>query len=486
MIKQSKELGTQVASGLIWSLGEKILANGVSFLVSLILARLLMPEQYGLISLVVIFTNISSVFVESGFGMALIQSREADEHDFNTIMVFSVVFSSILYMCLFLCAPLIAKFYEEPSLIQIIRVYGISIILGGIKNIQHAYVSKKMKLKLFFYSTLGGTLVSAVVGIFMAYQGYGVWALVAQQLVNSAIDSVILNRTMGWKIKIEFSLNRLKKLYSFGWKVLACNLISSLYSNIYGLIIGKIYNKEALGMYNKGNSFPTLISNNVSGPIQTATFPALAYAQDEPLRIKQMTRKTLLTTSYILLPMLLGMAGVSEAMISILLTDKWLGCVPFVQISCIAVCFWPISSANGQAINAMGRSDISLKLDIIKKAIGISLLLVSVPFGVYAMALGRAISLIIESVINSYPNKQMISYGYLEQIKDLFKTILSSSIMLIGVRSVMLLQWNDFITLVAQISIGLFIYLICSILFKLEGFLLIYTYLKKLFIKKRI
>lgn len=470
MQQEAEGLGRKVVNGLVWTFGEKILANGVSFIVSMILARLIMPEEYGLIALITIFINISNVFVESGFGSALIQKKDADDKDFHTVFIFEMIVSVILYIILNFASPFIAAFYEQPRLVAILHVYGLSTILGGIKNIQHAYVSKHMEFRLFFFSTLGGTLFSAVVGIAMAYLGFGVWALVAQVLLNSFVDSVVLFFNIKWKPQLYFSFRRLKELYSFGWKILATGLLSTVYGNLYGLIIGKVYNAGQLALYNKGNSFPTLISNNVSGPIQSTTFPALSLAQDDKPRMKGMTKKTLLTTSYLMWPMLAGLAAVATPMIRLLITDKWLGCVIFLQVNALATMFWPISSANGQVINAIGRSDISLKLDIIKKVVGVSMLIVSIPFGVIAMAWARAAGQLIAAILDAWPNKKLINYGIGEQIHDLLMNAIATMIMFVAVYSINSITMNDFAKLVLQITVGILTYLVCSLLFRLQAF----------------
>lgn len=481
---RNDNIGTKVAKGLFWSLGEKILANGVSFFVSLILARLILPEEYGLIALITIFINISNVFVESGFGTALIQKQNADDEDFHTVFIFEIVIALILYTVLFLCAPIIAKFYGQRKLINILRVYGLVIILGSIKNVQHAYVSKKMDFRLFFFSTLGGTLASAVVGIAMAYMGFGVWALVFQVMMNNLMDSVVLFLRIEWKPRLHFSLKKLKSLYSYGWKLLATGLLSTVYGNLYGLCIGKIYDTTQLALYNKGNSFPTLISNNVSGPIQSVTFPALSFVQSDPKRLKQMTQKTLITTSYILWPLLLGMAAVAKPMISLLITDKWIDCVIFLQINVVATLFWPISSANGQLINAVGRSDLSLKLDIIKKVVGVFLLIGSIPFGIITLAWGRVIGQWFASVCDAFPNKKIINYGYFEQMKDLIPNVIANLIMFLVVYMVGYLKINNLLKLILQIVIGGIVYLMLSLIMKLEGFNYVKSQLYKILRRK--
>lgn len=481
---QGNGLGTKVTKGLFWTFSEKVLANGVSFIVSLLLARLILPEEYGLIALITIFVNISNVFVESGFGNALIQKKNADDIDFHTVFWFEVALSIIIYLILFVSAPWIANFYGEPELIEILRIYGIAVVLGSIKNVQHAYVSKNMEFRLFFFSTLGGTLASAAVGISMAYLGFGVWALVAQVLMNSFIDSVVLFVKIKWKPRFRFSYERLKSLYSYGWKLLATGVLSTLYNNLYGLIIGKIFNTEQLALYNKGNSFPTLISNNVTGPIQSVTFPTLSLIQSDKKRLKSATKTTLIMTTYVLWPLILGMAAVATPMITVLITERWLDCVVFLQINAIATLFWPISSANGQLINAVGRSGLSLKLDVIKKVVGVLLLLITIPFGIVPMAWGRALGQLFASICDAVPNKRIIGYGYLEQIKDLIPNIICNSVMFSIVYTINFVELNVYLKLVLQIIIGIVVYLLLSIVFKLEGYKYVKLQIDKIFRRK--
>ena len=463
-------LGVKVASGLLWSLGERILANGVSFVVSLILARLILPEEYGIIAVMTIFINISNVFVESGFGTALIQKKDADDVDFDTVFITQFCLSILLYLIVNLAAPTIAKFYDLPQLVRIFKVYGLVIVFGCIKNVQHAYVSKQMKFRLFFFSTLGGTLVSAIVGIILAYFGFGVWALVGQVLFNSIADSVVLFFSIKWKPRIRFSFNKFKQMYSFSWRLLVSTLLTTIYDNLYGLIIGKIYKPENLALYNKGNTFPTLIATNVIGPLQSATFPALAMAQEDKLRLKSMTRKTSAVTAYIMWPMLIGMACAARPMINVLITNKWEGCVIFLQITCIGAMLGPIDSPNAQIIKSVGRSDIMLKLDIVKKFIGLLVLFITIQYGVIAFACGRMLVVLMSSVLNILPNKKIMDYGIWEQLRDCWPEFICSAIMAIFVVVVGHFFANDITKLIIQIVVGVITYLSASLIIRPTGF----------------
>ena len=460
----------KVFSGFIWRFMERIGAQGVGFVVSLFLARLLTPEDYGQVALVTVFITILNTFALSGIGTSLIQKKETDELDYSTVFHFNIIFSILIYGILFLCAPLIGKFYNDQSLILLVRVLGISIIISGANNVQRSYVSKTMQFRRFFFSTIIGTLVSGVVGVAMAYKGMGTWAIVGQQLTNQIMDTVILWFTVGWRPKKLFSFSRLKVLYSFGWKLLVSSLIDTVYTNLYSLVIGKFYDANTLGLYNKGVQFPNLIVSNINGPIQSVLLPAMSYEQDNRRRVKEMTRRSIVTSSFLIFPMMIGMAAIAKPMIILLLTEKWVACVPFVQISCITLAFYPIHTANLQAINAMGRSDIFLRLEIIKKFIGLGLLIVAIPFGVYVMVWFKALSSLISTVINAYPNKKLLGYSYLEQVKDLLPSILSSAVMGILVWSVDLLNLNTIITILLQIILGTAVYFGIAKVFKFECF----------------
>ena len=463
-----ENLRKKVFSGFIWRFMERIGAQGVGFIVSMFLARFLTPEDYGQVALVTVFITILNTFALSGIGTSLIQKKDTDELDYSTVFHFNIVFSILLYGILFLCAPLIGMFYNDSSLVLLVRVLGISIIISGANNVQRSYVSKTMQFKRFFLSTIIGTLVSGVVGIMMAYKGMGTWSIVGQQLTNQVIDTVILWFTVGWRPQKKFSFSRLKVLYSFGWKLLVSSLIDTVYTNLYSLVIGKFYDANTLGLYNKGVQFPNLIVSNVNGPIQSVLLPAMSYEQDNKKRVKDMTRRSIVTSSFFIFPMMIGMAAIAKPMVILLLTEKWVACVPFVQISCITLAFYPIHIANLQAINAMGRSDIFLKLEIIKKIVGLGLLIAAVPFGVYVMVWFKALSSLIATFINAYPNKKLLGYSYLEQIKDLLPAILSASMMGIVVWGIELLNLNVVVTIVIQMILGIAVYLGIAKIFKFE------------------
>lgn len=459
-----------VIGNFIWRFAERCGAQLVTFIVSIVLARILDPKDYGTIALVTVFTTILQVFVDSGLGTALIQKKNADDLDFSSVFYFNFIVCIILYVGMFIAAPYIALFYKDTTLTPVIRVISLTIVISGVKGIQQAYVSKNMLFKRFFFSTIGGTIFSAVLGIAMAYMGYGVWALVAQQLSNTAIDTLILWLTVKWRPKKMFSYERLKGLFSFGWKLLISSLLDTAYNNLRNLIIGKLYSSSDLAFYNQGEKFPKVIVMNINASIDSVLLPTMSIEQDNPERIKQMTRRAIKTSTYVMAPLMMGLAFCAEPIVRLVLTDKWIFCIPFLRIFCITYMFWPVHTANLNAINAMGRSDWFLRLEIIKKIVGLAILLSTMWFGVMAMAYSLLLSSVLSQIINSWPNRKLLKYGYLEQVRDFAPGILLAVLMGICVHFVEYMSLPMIVTLVIQIVLGAIIYIVGSAILKLEEF----------------
>lgn len=467
-----------VMSNFLWRLAERFGAQGVAFVVSIVLARLLAPEAYGTIALVTVFTQILNVFIDSGFGNALIQKKDADDLDFSTVFYFNIAICVLLYLGMFLAAPLIAKFYNDASLTPVVRVLSLTLIISGVKNVQQAYVSRTMQFKRFFFATLGGTIGAAVIGIAMAYFGFGVWALVAQQIFNATVDTLILWISVKWRPKWMFSWQRLKGLFSFGWKLLASSLLDTVYSDLRQLIIGKMYTKTDLAQYNRGKQLPDLLVNNIDTSINSVLLPAMSQVQDNPERVKNMTRRAMKTSTYVIAPVMMGLAFTAESVIHLILTEKWLPCVPFLRIFCITYMFYPVNTTNLNAIKAMGRSDLFLKLETIKKVIGLIVLLGTMWFGVMAMAYSLLFTSITSQIINSWPNKKLLDYSYPEQIRDILPGILLAVFMGCCVYPVKWIGFSDLLTLFIQVVMGACVYIGGSALLKLEGFRYLWEQLK--------
>ncbi len=459
-----------VLSNFTWRFAERVGAQGVKLIVELVLARILLPDDYGVIALVTVFITILNVFVDSGLGNALIQKKDADDLDFSSVFWFNIVWCLVLYGLLFLISPLFASFYGKPELTNVLRILGVQVVISGVKNVQQAYVSRTMQFKRFFFATLGGTIGAAVIGICMAYYGYGVWALVAQQLFNTLVDTIILWITVKWKPKIQFSLNRLKVLFTYGWKLLVSSLIDTIYTEIRQLIIGKRYSSSDLAFYNRGTQFPMFFVGNVNTAIDSVLLPVMSQEQDHADQVKAMTRRAMKISTYVMAPMMIGLAFVGESVVRLILTEKWMPCVPFMRIFCITYMFYPVHTANLNAIKAMGRSDLFLKLEIVKKIMGLAVLLLTMWHGVMVMAYSLLFTSIFSQIINSWPNKKLLNYSYLEQLKDILPGILLAVVMGCCVYPIQWLGLPDIVTLLIQVLLGAGIYIGLSALLKLDSF----------------
>lgn len=475
--------GSKVLSNLIWRFLERCGAQGVKLIVELVLARILLPEDYGTIALVTVFITILNVFVDSGMANALIQKKDADDIDFSTVFYFNMCLCMVLYLFLYVSAPLIGWFYENQELISVLRVLGITILISGVKNVQQAYVSKTLQFKKFFFATLGGTLGAAVIGIVMAYKGFGVWALVAQQLFNTLVDTIILWITVKWRPIKAFSFQRLKSLFAYGWKLLVSSLLDTVYNNFRQLIIGKFYTSADLAFYNKGEQFPNLIVTNINSSIDSVLLPVLSNEQGNVERVKEMTRRSIKTSVYVMGPLMVGLFCVAPELVELVLTKKWLPCVPFLRICCISYLFYPIHTANLNAIKAMGRSDLFLKMEIVKKIVGTLAIIIAIPFGVMAMAYSLLIVSVISQVINSWPNKDLLRYSYFEQMKDIIPSIVIAILMGISVEIVSMISCHIVIKLCLQVLVGICIYIALSILCKNDSYIYILDKVKSM-IKK--
>lgn len=474
-----------IIANLFWRFAERSGAQSVAFIVSVILARLLSPNDYGTIALITVFTTILQVFVDSGLGNALIQKKDTDDLDFSTVFFTNIIFCSILYASIFFSAPLISSFYDRPDMVPYIRVLGLTVVISGVKNVQQAYVSKNLLFKRFFFATLGGTITAAIIGIAMAYHGFGVWALVMQQVINLSMDTLILWLSVKWRPQMKFSFERLKKLYSFGWKLLVSYLLDTVYSDIRQLIIGKMYSAVDLAYFNQGQRIPNLVVTNINSSIDSVLFPTMSKAQDDRQHIKNMTRRAIKISIYVLAPMMMGLAFTANPLISMVLTEKWLPCVPFLRIFCITYMFWPIHTANLNAIKAMGRSDLFLKLEIMKMIVGVVLLLSTMWFGVMAMAYSLLVSSVLSQIINSSPNKKLLGYSYLSQLKDILPSVLLASFMGVCIYPISRTQIPMILVLILQLFLGAAIYIAGSVLLKLDSFQYLWEIVRPILKRKK-
>ena len=481
---QENNLKRKVISGLFWRYMERTLAQGIQLLVTIVLARILMPEEYGTVALVSVLINIALVFVQNGFGNALIQKADAESIDFSTAFYFSLGLSLVIYLILYVTAPYVSAFYRNSALTPLIRGLSVSIIIASAGTIQQAYVSRTMQFRKFFFSTLTGTIISAFTGIGAALMGLGAWALVIQQLTNQCIDTLILWFTSGWRPTREFSLKSLKHIYSYGWKLLLSGLIDTVYSNLYTLIIGKKFSAGDVGYYEKGRQFPALIIMNINATIQSVLFPALSSQQSDRERTKAMTRRAIKTSTFIIFPCMAGLSVIARPLIILVLTEKWLPAVSYLRFFCLIYAIWPVHTANLQAINALGRSDIFLKLEIIKKALGITVLIITIPMGLRAMMIGSCIVCYIGMILNASPNTRLLNYSLVELARDLMPAALLSAFMAAVILCVGSFIHNDLAKLLVQVVLGASVYAGAAALVKSDSFIYILNTVRELRRKK--
>lgn len=478
--------GGKLVTGVFWSFLERFGSQTVSLVISIILARLIAPEAYGIIAAAQIFTSIATTFVTGGFGSALIQKKDADDLDFSSMFFFNTFFSVAVYGVIYLASPALVRIlnesYDYELLTRVIRVIGIGIIFSSFNSFYRSLLMRKLDFKKIFLVTLCGTLVSAAVGVYMAYHGYGVWAIVTQYLLSYIMNAILFVTFSKWRPKLIFSLKRLKPLVSYGGKLMLSSLLTTVYADLSSLVIGNRYESDDLAYYNKGLSFPKTIVSNIIAAINTALFPVMVTLKTKE-EFKDCVRSFNQYSTFIITPLMFGLAGVSTTFISLLLTDKWLPCVVFLQLSCLDYALQPMGLANLQYWKASGRATLYLTADIVKKVIGIALLAIAVFMdkGVIWIPIAALISTCIGVIINSWPSKKFIDYPIWEQIKDILPQFILSTVMYVIVFFAgRLMNLNLIVELIIQIILGVLIYIGGAALFRMKEL----TYMKNIAVSK--
>lgn len=460
-------------TNIVWKLAERILAQVISLFVSIILARLLTPDEYSIVGIVAIFFSFANVIISGGLNTALIQKKDADAADYSSVLYLSVAVSGLIYALLFFLAPVIADIYHQDLLIPIIRVMSLSLPVYAIKSVYCAYISSTLQFKKFFWSTLGGTIASAFVGVYMAINGYGAWALVAQQMTNTIIDTIILILTTKLQLVFSFSFARLKFLFNYGWKVFISTLIGVAYNEAIPLFLGIKFTPADLSFYTKGKNFPALISTTTTSSLSAVLFPVLAKYQDDREKLLNYTRQFIRVTSYVVFPLMLGFFAVSDNFILLLLTEKWLPASYYIKVFCIVFMFEIIHVGNCETIKALGRSDIFLVMEIIKKACYFVIIALFIFLGQTPEALALSsicCTVVVATIVNSYPNRKLIGYSYRLQIADLLPNLLCAAVMCIAVSLIGRIPLATFPSLFLQIFSGVAIYILLSIITKNPSF----------------
>lgn len=459
-----------IISSLFWKAFERIGKKGITFVISIILARLLAPRDYGIVVLVMVFIDIAVIFIENGFSVALVQKKNADDTDFSSVFFFSIAFSAVTYIILWFAAPFIAGFYKLPEIKPVLRVLSAVIFLGTLNSIQHAILSRNMAFKKSFKIVISGVIVSAFVGIWMAYAGFGVWALVGQKITSYTCQNLIMWYLIKWKPKLLFSLTRLKSLFSFGGRTFLASMLHYVYNDFCSLIIGKSFSSAALGIYNKGITFPQFIVSNLDGPIQSVMFPALASFQEDEAKLKKMVRRAIVTSSFLVIPAMAGLAVVAEPLVVLLLTEKWLPCVFFLQWACIKFAFWPMQSTNLQVLKAMGHGKILFRIELAKKIIMIAGFCIAafVFRSLEAVVIFDAFTTLISILIGALPNRKLIGYSLREQLADVIPFIGLSALMGLIIMNIRIPGLGHLPLMLIQAAAGIVVYFAMAWILRLE------------------
>ncbi len=475
-IKKGSGRGDSVAASMIWKTLERYSALGISLIVQIVIARILEPEEFGIISMMTVFISVATVFIQNGFNMALIQMKDADEDDYSTALWINTMIGLILYGIIFVSAPYIAAYYEQPAITDSLRILALILIIGSAESIQLAIASRKMQFKKIFISNLLSSVTSGAVGIVLALLGFGVWALVFQQLSYKIAVLVIMGATLHWRPRFVIKKESAGKMLSYGWKLLFAGLVNSLYNELNSLVIGKKYSESDLAYYSKGKQFPTYIATGIDSSIQSVMFSAFSKKQTDRDALHGMLIKSIAVNIYVIFPLMLGLALVAEPFIAILLTEKWLLVVPYMQVCCITYAVHPISSAHLQALAAIGRSDMRLKLEFIKKPLGLILLFLAIDHGPFAIAVSATLASVIGALVDVAGSSLYVKLSIKEQIKEFIPVALITAVMGVIVYVVGLLALPYLLLMVLQILVGVVSYVILSMLIKPTG----YRYLKNL------
>ena len=475
----SDSLKSKTVKGVVWSSIERFSTQGVQFLIMIIMARLLTPKDYGLIGMLAIFLAVAQSLIDSGFSQALIRKQDRTDVDNSTVFYFNIVVSSALYLILFIAAPFVADFYNQPELTSVMRVVCLGVILNSLAVVQRALLTVRIDFKTQAKASLSAAVISGCIGIVLAYCGFGVWSLVVQQLLNLSVNTLLLWIFSKWRPIAVFSWKSFHELFAFGSKMLASGLLDTLYRNIYPIVIGKLFSASSLGHYTRAHQFSEFPSSNVTGIIQRVTYPILCGIQDETERLAIVYRKFLKLSAFIIFPLMIGLSAVARPFIDIALGTQWGFCGQLLQIICFAMMWYPIHAINLNLLQVKGRSDLFLRLEIIKKILGITVLCITAPFGLVVMCYGQIFNSIVALVINTYYTGKLINVGFIRQMKDLLPTILLSLIMFWAILLVDGFIETNMYRLVIGVLVGIIVYASGSYIFKFKELQTLFSLIRR-------
>lgn len=466
-------LKKQAISGMIWTFAQQFSTQGIGFVISIILARLLLPAEFGIIGMIAIFMGIGNILINSGLTSSLIRSPDADQEDFSTVFYFNIAGSVIVYFILFLSAPLIANFFDQPILTNITRLYGVSFIISAFSTVQLTRLTQKMDFKTQMKVSVPSIIGGGILGVTLAYLGYGVWSLVWMTLFQSFLSSLQLWIVTKWTPSFVFNSAKFKYHFFFGYKLLISGLIDVIFRNSYTVIIGKLFSASQLGFYTRANTLVQLPVSNISGALSKVTYPLFAAIKDDDVRLKNVYKQIMKMVTFLLAPTLIIMGVMATPLFRFVLTEKWLPAVPYFQILCISGILYPFHVYNLNILNVKGRSDLFLKLEIVKKALLVVTIAISIPFGIFGLLWGSVISSALALFINSYYSGKFINYNVVEQIKDVAPIVLISvtaGLLTWGTDAILMkFQSIDLIRLILGSLAGVLSYAAMAILFKFQS-----------------
>lgn len=456
-------------NGFLWRFLQNASTQIINFVISIYLARILDPSDYGLVAMIAIFITLASVFIDTGFSSAIIQKKEIDDVDLDTMFYSGFISSVVLYLILYIAAPYIAEFYHHEELILLLRIQGITVVIASLYSVQQALLTRELQFKKGFLPRVIGAIAHGIVGIILAKRGFGPLTLVYSAIANNVASAIVYWVIVKWKPGLHFSIKSFKEMFSFSARILSSSLLDTIFNNIRSLVIGRQYTSDDLAYYNRGDQFPTIIMSQIDGSISTVLFPTLSKYQDKWEEGLKLLRKSLQTSMYICLPLMFGLCAVAEPMIMFILTEKWAQSIEYVRLASIGCMFWPLT-ANNHALNALGKSKITLRLNTMSKIVSLTLLFLTYRHSVRLMIMSTLFSSIIYTIVSSIVYHYELNYKIKDQIMDLLPTLLLSLFMFVITYSISFLNLNYFVTLVLQVISGVIVYVIGSIVFKIDSF----------------
>ncbi|MBR5696118.1 MAG: lipopolysaccharide biosynthesis protein [Paludibacteraceae bacterium] len=462
---EEESLRNKTKKGLVWSALERFGTQGISALFAIFLARLLSPEDYGLVAMPMVFLSLALCFVDSGFGSALIRKPDLKDEDITTAFYFNIIAGFVCYLILFFISPLVADFYNAPILTDLLKVTAIGMFIGSFCTVQQALLTKQIDFKRQAKISLCASIVGGLIGVTLALTGFGVWALVFQALFAQCVRAILLWRTSVWRPHGHWSNESFRYLWNYGSKMLASAILDTLYINIYPIVIGKMFSKADLGNYTTANHFASLPSSNLTGVLQRVTFPVLSTIQNDDERLARNYRKILRLSAFIVFPLMMGLSSAGEPFVRVFLGDKWEGCIILLQLACFYMMFYPIHAINLDLLQVKGRSDLFLKLEIIKKVLGVAVMCLAIPHGIVVMVASGIVTSILALAINTYYTGKLINVGFFRQMRDILPIFLVGMAMWTAIILFNHIMPNMYIALPCDIVIGVILYIGSSMIF---------------------